>query len=67
MDDFSGVFFAFIFIGFFVLIGVGLLRVLFSPVWDKRHRTPEETLKDRYARGEISRDEYRQMLSEIRE
>lgn len=65
--DFVGFFFAFIHVGFFVLIGVGLLRVLFSPVWDRRRRSPEETLKERYARGEISREKYRQMLQEIRE
>lgn len=45
MEDLNGLFFAFVFIGFSVLIGVGLLRVLFSSVWNKRRTTPEEILK----------------------
>lgn len=31
-----------------------------------RQETPEETLKRRYASGEIDRDEYKRMLDELR-
>lgn len=29
------------------------------------HESPEETLKQRYARGEINKDQYEKMLSDL--
>lgn len=49
--------------------------LIFLLVWAMRGRsgrsvpaeTPEEILRERYARGEISREEYKDMLADLRE
>lgn len=50
-----------------VLLTVWLLRTAASSRGDARTgRSPEEILKERYARGEVDHDEYRRRLEELR-
>ena len=49
---------------FLVVASVVLAKLLPSP--QHQVTSPESTLRQRYARGEISRDDYEQMLADIR-
>lgn len=47
-----------------IVVFVGVLRVLFSPRWS-RGAGARELLQQRYARGEISREEYQERLQDL--
>lgn len=66
METLANLLWGLIFIGFGVLVITGILRVLFSPVWRGQRKSAEDILKERYAKGEISAEEYRRKLHEIR-
>lgn len=59
--------------GLWWLIGLALLIVFLwvvirgaAPPWAGNQPSPETVLKNRYARGELSREEYEQRLADLR-
>ncbi|TVR73697.1 MAG: SHOCT domain-containing protein [Sphaerobacteraceae bacterium] len=54
-----------IFITFWVIVGVGVLRFLFSPRWSDSGNNARGILDERYARGDISKAEYTQKRADI--
>ncbi|HTY47391.1 MAG TPA: SHOCT domain-containing protein [Methanomassiliicoccales archaeon] len=72
-------YFPFWFFGFFVVLFIimFLVRILFWGIWGvprwrymrygwyNQQRTPQQVLDDRYARGEITRDQYLQMKDDL--
>lgn len=56
-----------VFWGGLILLAVWLAKGLFNPTPERppERQTPQEILRQRYARGEISRAEYEQMRHDL--
>lgn len=60
-----------LFLLMFYMLDVLLIGLVFLVAWlgparpERRRGSPEETLRDRYARGEINRQYYREVLEDV--
>ena len=65
-----GLLFMFLFWGGLIALGIWLVRMLFPPTSApvaRQEPTPAEILNLRYARGEVSREEYHAMREALRD